>query len=160
MLIHQSKANFHEKLFFGQITPWVAVNDVIVKNVNANIPVSLSWLLRPFLAFLCFPGSAQFIASIRSGLIQFLCKSEAALVRSGLIQFLCKSEAALVRFCREIELGHYELEAMNWAEPGKQRKAMKGGRSHDKDTGMFAFTFLTITSFPATHDHTSLRPNN
>ena len=45
------------------IKPWVAGNEVIVKNVNANIPVSLSWLLRPFLAFLSFPGSAQFIAS-------------------------------------------------------------------------------------------------
>ena len=28
------------------------------------------------------------------------------------------------------------------------------GTSHDKDTGMFAFTFLTITSFPATHGNT------
>ena len=28
---------------------------------------------------------------------------------------------------------------------------MKGRRSHDKDTGQFAFTFLTITSFPATN---------
>ena len=55
------------------------------------------------------------------------------------------------RFCRERDLGHYELEAMNWAEAGKQRKAKKGRRNHDKDTGMFAFTFLTITSFPATH---------
>ena len=45
------------------VKPWVAGNEVTVKNVNANIPVSLSWLLRPFLTFLCFPGSAQFIAS-------------------------------------------------------------------------------------------------
>ena len=45
------------------IRAWVAGNEVVVKNVNANIPVSLSWLLRTFLAFLCFPGSAQFIAS-------------------------------------------------------------------------------------------------
>ena len=45
------------------VFPWVAGNEVIVKNVNAHIPVSLSWLLRPFLAFLCFSGSAQFIAS-------------------------------------------------------------------------------------------------
>ena len=34
---------------------------------------------------------------------------------------------------------------------GKQRKAKKGRRNHDKHTGVFAFTFLTITSFPATH---------
>ena len=53
--------------------------------------------------------------------------------------------------CRERDLGHYELEAMNCAEAGKRRKAKKGRRNHDKDTGMFAFTFLTITSFPATH---------
>ena len=33
----------------------------------------------------------------------------------------------------------------------KQSKAKKCRRSHDKDTGIFAFTFLTITSFPATH---------
>ena len=45
------------------IWPWVAGNEVIVKNVNANIPVSLSWFLLSFLAFLCFPASAQFIAS-------------------------------------------------------------------------------------------------
>ena len=51
------------KLFESLVETWVAGNEVIVKNVNANIPVSLSWLLRPFLAFLCFPGSAQFIAS-------------------------------------------------------------------------------------------------
>ena len=41
---------------------------------------------------------------------------------------------------------------MNLAEPGKQRKVKKGRRSRDEDTGMFAFTFLTITSFPAAHD--------
>ena len=35
----------------------------IVKNVNANIPVSLSWFLLPFLTFLCFPASAQSIDS-------------------------------------------------------------------------------------------------
>ena len=45
------------------VLAWVAGNEVIVKNVNATIPVSLSWLLLPFLAFLCFPASAQFIAS-------------------------------------------------------------------------------------------------
>ena len=99
----------------------------IVKNVNANIPVSLSWLLRPFWAFLCFPGSAQFIASSKRG---------------------------QPRFCREIELGHYELEAMSGAEPEKERKAKKGRRSHDRNTGMFAFAFLTITSFPATYEKT------
>ena len=33
----------------------------------------------------------------------------------------------------------------------KQSKAKKGRRCHDKDTGTFSFTFLTITSFPATH---------
>ena len=32
----------------------------------------------------------------------------------------------------------------------------KGRRSHDKDTGMFVFTFLTITSFPATHVFTCI----
>ena len=40
---------------------------------------------------------------------------------------------------------------MDGAEAGKQRKAEKGRRSDDKDTGMFAFTLLTITSLPATH---------
>ena len=34
---------------------------------------------------------------------------------------------------------------------GKQNKAKKDRGNHDKETGMFAFTFLTITSFPATH---------
>ena len=53
---------FLVKLF---VESWVAGNEVIVITVNANIPVSLSWLLRPFLAFLCIPGSAQFIASSR-----------------------------------------------------------------------------------------------
>ena len=37
---------------------------------------------------------------------------------------------------------------------GKQRKAKKDRRSHDKDIGVFAFTSLTITSFPATHVQT------
>ena len=36
------------------VKSWVAGKEVIVKNVNANIPVSLSWLRLPFLAFLCF----------------------------------------------------------------------------------------------------------
>ena len=40
---------------------------------------------------------------------------------------------------------------MDSAEAGKQTKAKNGRRNHDKDTCMFAFTFLTITSFPATH---------
>ena len=40
---------------------------------------------------------------------------------------------------------------MNLAVAGNQRKVKKDRRSNDKDTGMFAFTFLTITSFPATH---------
>ena len=38
----------------------------------------------------------------------------------------------------------------------KQRKAKNGKGNHDKDTGMFAFTSLTIISFPATHDSTWL----
>ena len=40
-----------------------------------------------------------------------------------------------------------------WVElrKGGKRKAKKGRRNHDKDTGMFAFTVLTITSFPATN---------
>ena len=41
--------------------------------------------------------------------------------------------------------------AMNCTPAGKQKKAKKG-RSHYKDTGMLTFIFLTITSFPATHD--------
>ena len=51
---------------------------MIVKNVNANIPVSLSWLLLPFLALLCFAATAQFTDSSLywpNGLIQFLCKA-------------------------------------------------------------------------------------
>ena len=47
----------------GKLRPWVTGNEAIVKNVNADIPVSLSWFLLPFLAFLCVPASAQFIAS-------------------------------------------------------------------------------------------------
>ena len=39
---------------------------------------------------------------------------------------------------------------MNGAVAGKQMKAKKGRRNHDKDTGIFAFTFSTITSIPAT----------
>ena len=88
---------------------------MIVQNVSANIPVTLSWLLLPFLAVLCFAVTAQFTDSSLywpNGLIQFLCKSEAALVCSFVIQ-------------------HRENE--------------------NKDTGMFAFTFSAITSFPATH---------
>ena len=38
---------------------WVAGNEVIVKNVNANIPVSLPWLLLPFLAFFYFEWACQ-----------------------------------------------------------------------------------------------------
>ena len=76
------------------IRPWVAGNEVIVKNVNANIPVSLSWFLLPFLAFLCFPASAQFIASSCNGLSLFLCKSKS-------------------KSLSKARLGHYELEAMN-----------------------------------------------
>ena len=37
---------------------------------------------------------------------------------------------------------------------GQKRKAKKGRRNHNKDTGMFAFTFLTISSLPATHRET------
>ena len=40
---------------------------------------------------------------------------------------------------------------MGLAEDGRQRKARKGRRNHDKDLAMYAFTFLTITSFPVTH---------
>ena len=57
-------------------------------------------------------------------------------------------------FCRETELGHYRLESMDRTEAGKQRKAKKGRRNQDKDTGTFASTFLTIASFPATHAET------
>ena len=64
----------------------------------------------------------------------------------------CGFASLLQRICRETELGHCSLESMDWAEAGKQRKAKKGRRNHEKDTGMFAFTFSTITSFPATHD--------
>ena len=46
----------------GQILAWVAVNEIMVKNVNSNIPVSLSWLFLPFVAFLCFLAAAQFLA--------------------------------------------------------------------------------------------------
>ena len=46
-----------------QRKPWVAGNEVIVQNVNANVSVSLSWFLLPFLALLCFPATAQFIDS-------------------------------------------------------------------------------------------------
>ena len=74
---------------------WVAGNEVIVKNVNANIPVSLSWLLLLFLAFLCFPASAQSIDSS----LQWL---------NGQIQF---TRAAPL--CRENELGHCRLESMD-----------------------------------------------
>ena len=62
---------------------------MIVKNVNANVPVSLSWLLLPFLALLCFAATAQFTDSSLywpNGLIQFLCKSEAALIYGFVIQ--------------------------------------------------------------------------
>ena len=48
---------------FVHVNAWVAGNEVIVKNVNANIPVSLSWLLLPFLALLCFAATAQFTDS-------------------------------------------------------------------------------------------------
>ena len=40
---------------------------------------------------------------------------------------------------------------MDGAVAGQLRKAKKGRRNHDKDTGMLAFTFLTIISFPATY---------
>ena len=68
MIVYQKMANVDVKIMFGETThlqdpPWVAGNEEIVKNENANIPVSFSWFLRAFLAFLCFPGSAQFIAS-------------------------------------------------------------------------------------------------
>ena len=46
-----------------RVKTWVAGNKVILKNVNANIPVSLSWLLLAFLAFLSHPSSAQPIDS-------------------------------------------------------------------------------------------------
>ena len=45
------------------VCPWVAGDEVIIKNVNANMPVSLSWFPLPFLAFLCFLASAQFLDS-------------------------------------------------------------------------------------------------
>ena len=48
---------------FSSLRSWVAGNEVIVKNVNANIPVSLLWFLLPFLAFLCCSASAQSIDS-------------------------------------------------------------------------------------------------
>ena len=36
---------------------------MILKNLNANIPVSLSLLVLPFLAILCFAATAQFTDS-------------------------------------------------------------------------------------------------
>ena len=84
-------------------------------------------LLLPFLTFLCFPATAQFIDS--------------SLYRPNSVY--------------KTELGWYKLESMNLAVAGKKRRAKKGRRSPDKDTGMFALTSLTITSFPnnfpATH---------
>ena len=48
---------------YSFVIAWVAGNEAIVKNVNANIPVSLSWFLLPLLAFLCFLASARPIYS-------------------------------------------------------------------------------------------------
>ena len=47
----------HSNFFYTMDShrPWVAGNELLVENANANIPVSLSWLLLPFSAFLCFP---------------------------------------------------------------------------------------------------------
>ena len=53
---------------------------VIVENVNASIPMSLSWFFLPFLAFLCLLATAQFIDSSLYWPNSVFCKSEAALV--------------------------------------------------------------------------------
>ena len=55
--------NFSSSLAFGGPYHGSQETEVMVKNVKANIPVSLLWFLLPFLAFLCFPASAQFIDS-------------------------------------------------------------------------------------------------
>ena len=62
---HYCKEGDHREILLVIFTrlPWVVGNEVIVKNVNANVPVSLSWFLLPFLAFLYFPASTQFIDS-------------------------------------------------------------------------------------------------
>ena len=58
------------------MSSWVAGNEVIAKNVNANIPVSyrgffcLSWF-----SFASLPQLNPLI-QIGNGLIQFLCKNE------------------------------------------------------------------------------------
>ena len=75
MLYCQKQRSFltYQFGFIFHIEPWVAGNEVIVKNVSANILESLSWLLLPFLALLCFAATAQFTASSLywpNGLIQ------------------------------------------------------------------------------------------
>ena len=54
------------------LRPWVAGNEVIVKNVNANIPVSLSWFLLPFLVSLGLSSSTEPIDSSLQWPNQFL----------------------------------------------------------------------------------------
>ena len=61
LLLYDFKLFFkicNEEIFKNVAKPLVAGNEVIVKNINANIHVSLSWFLLPFLAFLCVPASA------------------------------------------------------------------------------------------------------
>ena len=79
---------------------WVAGNEVIAKNLNANIPGSLSYFLLPFLAVLCFPASAQCINSSLQWLNSVSLQSQ-------------NRKRGQPRFCSETELGHCRLESMH-----------------------------------------------
>ena len=49
--------------------------------------------------------------------------------------------------------GFPRLRFWSSAGAGSKEKPRKAEENHDKNTGMFAYTFLTITSFPETRGH-------
>ena len=101
----------HVREMFDYIRSWVAGNEMIINNVNAKIPVSSSWLLLPFLAFLCFPASSQPIDS------SLYWPNSVSVQKRGCPRLrFCDSVENRKRgqphFCTETQLGQYKLESM------------------------------------------------
>ena len=100
-----------------QTLPWVTGNEVIVENVNANIPVSLSWFLLPFLAsFASLPQLNSLIQDFNgliwpnSAVSLRFCDSAAAKYEKMIWYFPAAEsqncKRGQPRFCRETELDH------------------------------------------------------
>ena len=79
-----------------KVCSWVTGNEVIAKNVNANIPVSLSWFFRLSWPSFAFLPQLNSLIQVCSDLIQFSAKaSEAALACGFVVQRQTANEGSL-----------------------------------------------------------------